>query len=299
MNASIDKFKSIANFKTGEEDDEEIPFDAYLTDSSSDDSLGDEDGGGGGGVIGAVENSEPIKKSPQDLIDNSLTSLLEKMKQWPEPSDDDIDSRAVEFGEQTRHKTLIFDMDETLVHAEILPKGDPPIEDVDFKINLSSKDENGNDDEYVIYVKMRPFYDECMENLSKYYEIAVFTAGEEEYANAILDMLDQDKIIQHRLYRQHCICIEDKYYVKDLRIIKDRDLDSVILVDNSIISFAYNMDNGVPCAAFYRWTKNDEELLYMHSYLNELFHMDDIRDHNRDKFKLKAIQDGDVKENEQ
>ena len=80
MNASIDKFKSIANFKTGEEDDEEIPFDAYLTDSSSDDSLGDEDGGGGGGVIGAVENSELIKKSPQDLIDNSLTSLLEKMK---------------------------------------------------------------------------------------------------------------------------------------------------------------------------------------------------------------------------
>jgi TFIIF-interacting CTD phosphatase-like protein len=39
-------------------------------------------------------------------------------------------------------------------------------------------------------------------------------------------------------------------YVKDLRIIADRDLKDIIIVDNSIISFAFNLSNGVPISAF-------------------------------------------------
>jgi len=39
-------------------------------------------------------------------------------------------------------------------------------------------------------------------------------------------------------------------YVKDLRIIADREIKDMIIVDNSIISFAFNMENGVPIAAF-------------------------------------------------
>ena len=41
-------------------------------------------------------------------------------------------------------------------------------------------------------------------------------------------------------------------YVKDLRIIEDRNIKDVILVDNSIISFAFNIANGVPISAFVR-----------------------------------------------
>lgn len=78
--------------------------------------------------------------------------------------------------------------------------------------------------------------------------------------------------------------------MKDLRIVDDRDLKDMILVDNSIISMAFNIDNGIPVAPFYRWTKNDEELLFLHSYLDELYHIEDIRDQNREKFKLQEIQ---------
>jgi len=145
---------------------------------------------------------------------------------------------------------------------------------------------------YVVYVKIRPFYDECMESLASMFEIVVFTAAEQDYADAILDVLDTEKLISKRLYRQHCINIDDKYFVKDLRIIDDRDLNNLILVDNSIISMAFNIDNGIPVAPFYRWTKNDEELLFLHSYLDELYHIEDVREHNKDKFKLKEIQDG-------
>lgn len=41
-------------------------------------------------------------------------------------------------------------------------------------------------------------------------------------------------------------------YVKDLRIIKDRNLKDVVLVDNSTVSFAFNLDNGIPIRAFLR-----------------------------------------------
>ena len=101
-----------------------------------------------------------------------------------------------------------------------------------------------------------------------------------------MDILDTDHLISHWLYWQHCICVDDRYYVKDLRIIKDWALDKIVIVDNSIISFAYNMDNGVPCAAFYRWIKNDEEFLYLNSYLMELFHSDNVTALNKEKFKL-------------
>ena len=69
----------------------------------------------------------------------------------------------------------------------------------------------------------------------------------------ILDCLDKDReIIKYRLYRQHCVNTEAGVYVKDLRIIQDRELKDIVLVDNSIISFAFNMDNGVPCGAYMR-----------------------------------------------
>lgn len=75
-------------------------------------------------------------------------------------------------------------------------------------------------------------------------------------------------------------------YVKDLRIIKDRNLSDVILVDNSIISFAFNMDNGVPISAFVR-QPNDEEFLYLVSYLEEVYSYTDVREHIAKTFKLR------------
>ena len=87
--------------------------------------------------MAGLEDSEIIK-NPEDLIDKSLTGTLTKMKNFPPPTEAQISDRAVTFGETKRHKTLIFDMDETLVHAEILAKSDPPIEDSDFQINLKN-----------------------------------------------------------------------------------------------------------------------------------------------------------------
>ena len=77
-------------------------------------------------------------------------------------------------------------------------------------------------------------------------------------------------------------------YVKDLSIIEDRDLRELIIVDNSIISFAFNLSNGVPIKAFVG-EGNDEELLYMVTFLEEIYAFTDVRAHIEKTFKLKSI----------
>ena len=131
--------------------------------------------------------------------------------------------------------------------------------------------------------------EEVLAYLAESYEIVVFTAGEKDYADAIIDFIDEDKtIIQHRLYRNHCIRAAPRVYVKDLRIIADREMKDMVIVDNSIISFLFNMSNGVPIHSFVG-QKDDEELMYMVSYLEEIYEKDDVRDHISETFKLAEI----------
>lgn len=129
----------------------------------------------------------------------------------------------------------------------------------------------------------------ALDFLAKYYEICVFTAGTQDYADACLDFIDPNReIIKHRLYRQHCVNPCYGVYVKDLRIIKDRNLKDIIIVDNSIISFAYQLDNGIPIKAYMR-QENDEELLFMVTFLEEIYSYPDPRNHIRKTFCLKDL----------
>ena len=60
-------------------------------------------------------------------------------------------------------------------------------------------------------------------------------------------------------------------------------------MDNSIISFAFQLTNGVPIRAFLG-EKNDEELLFMTSFLEEIYSVADVRTKIEDTFKMEAFQ---------
>lgn len=138
-------------------------------------------------------------------------------------------------------------------------------------------------------MKIRQHLEEALSYLSSMFELCVFTAGEKDYADTILNFIDPDRaIIKHRLYRQHCVKPEQGVYVKDLSIIADRNIKDIILVDNSIISFAFNLSNGIPIKAFLG-EDNDEELLYMVTFLEEIFGKDDVRPHIDKTFQLKTL----------
>lgn len=54
---------------------------------------------------------------PEELVDRDLTNLLQFIKKLSAPPMENLKERMIEFGEYTRHKTLIWDMDETLIHS--------------------------------------------------------------------------------------------------------------------------------------------------------------------------------------
>jgi len=103
----------------------------------------------------------------------------------------------------------------------------------------------------------------------------------------VLDILDpKHEIFVKRLYRDSCIrTTEGGVYVKDLRIFEpSRKLEDIVIVDNAVYSFGYQLENGIPIIPFYD-DKKDEELLHLTQYLECLFRTGgDVREHNRKAF---------------
>jgi len=176
-----------------------------------------------------------------------------------------------------RKKTIIFDLDETLVHCNENP--DMPC-DIVLKINF------GNGLDLEAGINLRPYLRECLKELSQYYELMVFTASHESYANGVVDYIDPNhEFIQHRLSREQCFLTTDGLFIKDLRVIGNRNLEEILLVDNAAYSFGFQLGNGIPILPFYN-DKNDQELLRLTEYLIGLKECQDIRRKNKEYFKL-------------
>ena len=106
--------------------------------------------------------------------------------------------------------------------------------------------------------KIRPNCITFLKTLSRYYEIVIFTAASQDYADWILDVLDPTKTyIQHRLYRQHTQ-YDDGVYVKDLTLL-GRDLKKTIIIDNIRENFERQDANGIEIVTWLS-DPNDREL---------------------------------------
>lgn len=243
---------------------------------------------------GDDKDNDPVK-----LVDDNMKFLLQACMKLKTPTMEELKPKMVNFGKKDSQKVLILDMDETLIHAKFhnetyeeleqqclgyIP-GEGEGECDQFNLLLGSS--NQHSDMYVrLNVKVRQHMEEVLQYLATLYEICVFTAGEQDYADAILDFIDEERtIIKHRLYRHHCVKAAPRVYIKDLRIIADRELKDIIIVDNSVVSFIFNMSNGVPISDF-RGQKNDDELMFMVSYLEEIFAAEDVRKPIAKTFKL-------------
>ena len=79
-------------------------------------------------------------------------------------------------------------------------------------------------------LEVRPYAEEFLQIMNKYYELVIFTAAMQDYADWVLDNLDTNKIISYRLYRQHAVR-NGAVFIKDMSKL-GRDLSKVIIVDN-------------------------------------------------------------------
>ena len=82
----------------------------------------------------------------------------------------------------------------------------------------------------------------------------------------VLDRIDPEKkYIHHRLFRDSCLPIYGNY-IKDLSVL-GRDIGKTIIIDNSMIAFALNIDNAIPIESF-SGDKRDTELYKMIELIN-------------------------------
>ena len=126
-------------------------------------------------------------------------------------------------------------------------------------------------------LRVRPGISEFLEEVGKYYELIVFTTATQEYADILIDAIEEDKIyFEHRLYREHATIVENDF-VKDLSRI-GRPLDKIIIVDNMPQNFRLQKENGIIIKAFWGEDRNDIALFELiHILINIAKEGGDIR----------------------
>lgn len=139
-------------------------------------------------------------------------------------------------------KTLVIDLDETLIHS--LAKGGRMSSGhmVEVKLNTTvgyGGATLGPQHPILYYVHKRPHCDDFLRKVCKWYNLVVFTASVQEYADPVIDWLEQErKYFSARYYRQHCT-LRNGAYIKDLSSVES-DLSKVMILDNSPLSYIFH-----------------------------------------------------------
>jgi Dullard-like phosphatase family protein len=133
---------------------------------------------------------------------------------YPGPCDEDgTNSEPAKPGNKP---ILVVDLDETIVYATPLK-----ISQNSFPIRVGR---------YRMYVQVRPFVKEFFAALADYYDIVVFTAGNKEYTDQIIDKAFSFILRENRFYSDSCPCVSG-YRVKDLSILRG-PLHQIVLIDD-------------------------------------------------------------------
>ena len=184
-------------------------------------------------------------KSPTSPISSRKTNIPIRTTAPPRPL---IPSRQPSYSTQGHgrprlaQKTLVIDLDETLIHS--LAKGGRMSSGhmVEVKLNVTVGYGGailGPQHPILYYVHKRPHCDDFLRKVSRWYNLVVFTASVQEYADPVIDWLEQErKYFSGRYYRQHCT-FRNGAYIKDLSSIEP-DLSKVMILDNSPLSYIFH-----------------------------------------------------------
>ena len=131
--------------------------------------------------------------------------------------------------------TLVLDLDETLVHCN----------------------KKGNNK---LVLLLRPGLIEFLQKMRNICELILFSFGSSMYVESIMNVIEKDeKFFEYVLDRSHGI-YQDGHYIKDLNML-NRDLNNIIIIDDSSKYFQLQEENGICIKPFKGDIENDKNTL--------------------------------------
>lgn len=159
---------------------------------------------------------------PTERISNFLLLVIRGLHYSTQclkpPSKKFIQSRRIKLQERPpdfKKKTLYLDLDETIVF-QCKDKS----EKATFEVPI--------DDKETLRFAARPHWKTFLEKVTEDYEIIIFTASTQYYAFLVANALDPEKkYFSGILSRNHCMLTKNGFFIKDLRLIENRQIKNV------------------------------------------------------------------------
>ncbi|CAI2387072.1 unnamed protein product [Moneuplotes crassus] len=171
---------------------------------------------------------------------------------------------APQIEENLGKKTLVLDLDETLIHSWFKPINSP---DLCLDVKIKNKFTK-------IYVLTRPWVYNFLDEVQKLFEVVIFTASVSTYAIPIINKLDRTDYQYQMLFRQHCDT-KSGSFVKDLSKL-GRDLKDCVIIDNTPNCYRLQKRNALPILSWFE-DPRDRELDKLLPILKKLAKVEDVR----------------------
>ena len=232
--------------------------------------------------IGSFTNSERISDFYE--YTEECMKMIHEMKEKP-----NMKNKKVKIPKSNNKKLALFDLDETLVHCTgNITNNQNYQHEVEVTLPLGKKVKIG--------INVRPHMKQALDMLKQYYTLVIFTASHQSYTDAVMELIDPNRVyFEYRLYRNNCLPtkIDGKdFFIKDLSIIENYSLNEMVIIDNSVLSFAYHIDNGIPIVPYYEG-EEDSELPILAYYLKSIYNKKNLREENKSHIKLDSFLSND------
>lgn len=159
--------------------------------------------------------------------------------------------------DKTKLKTILIDLDETLVHAEPIKPGE--VYDHTFDLTRGP-----------IGLRIRPYLSYFLEELNKKFELVLYTASGEIYANKIRQIIDPHSVhFSAALHRKNCVYFKTAH-LKSIDAITNRNRADMLIIDNALYAFPFDHAHKLLIRPFFN-DKEDCELLKMLIFIRESF----------------------------
>ena len=231
------------------------------------------------------QNNQNYKSKETDIkIKNNLTNSIKtnKINNQPLMTEKSLDEANTSFYTKLKYyfnlylSNFLLLLEKNKVKPPFLPKLDTNKYKYTLVLDLDETLVHYIEEENSAYVQVRPYADYFLKELSKYFEIVLFTAAEEDYTDIVLKELNKNNYISHVLTRKYTE-LNNNSYIKDLSKL-GRDLSKVCIVDNNKDNFCLQPENGLFISSYYG-EQNDNELYLLCGDLMKIIEIqpDDIR----------------------